>query len=452
MNKCFKPFFVIAILATFGVANAQETGVQAEAAPAIEAAPAVEATAPVAEAVPAVETAAPVEAIQPSIEESAEASVPQTENVVKPKKKKVEFAMVDFPANFEIQAKKIMPVDSENWPDNNLDGWWGRANLMVVTESENFKGKIHLRMYPSEFVSKTKVNPDPNDSKKTDTYSDRDSISIYEAWAWHRGDYFNFKIGRWGNTTRFGSQTFGGYLDAKRNLDVVKDYTRRAEGFMSVYNPENAIQFGFHNASEDISLDLSFISMDNYLNKGDLRVNLRFEDLADIDGLNLGIGYRSNIFDEVYSKFDDVTHTVAIGGSLPLLTDVGFLKRMNLFVEAALIGLDDQPGKINDDCRRASQRDQTCRADKGGAVHASDKPILGGLEMELYRSFNKIVIEAEYDTHRKNNGTKENVKDVLGSIYVQKQLNDRFTINLGLQSENNTKDFSFAGRLQGRIN
>jgi len=63
------------------------------------------------------------------------------------------------------------------------------------------------------------------------------------------------------------------------------------------------------------------------------------------------------------------------------------------------------------------------------------------------------VIEAEYDKHRKNaDGTKEHVKDILGSVFIQKALNDRFTLSLGLQSEGIQKDFSFAGRLQGRIN
>jgi len=433
MNECSKPFFATAILAIFGVANAQETG-----AP-------IEATAPAAEATALVETA------QASVEEPA----PQVSNVVKPKaKKKIEFAMVDFPANFEIQGKKVMPIDSDT-SNGNLDQWWGRANLMVETQSENFKGKVHLRMYPGEFGDRLLTT-------KKDTSLARDRFEIYEAWAWHRGDYFNFKIGRWSNTTRFGSQTFGGYLDAKKDVNLStgttldglsKNTVRRQAGFMSTYDPENSVQFGFHNISEDIALDLSLISMDSHLNKGDLRINLRFEDLASVSGLNAGIGYRSNLFDEIYSKYGDVTHTVALGGSIPLLTGVGFLKNMNLFLEAAVIGLDDQKGTVSTDTLACPTPTATllvvnkhCRSDKGKA-DASGKPILLGLDLDLYRSFDKIVFELEVDPSRKK---PEQVW--LASIYVKKQLNDRFTINLGMQSENNSKDFSFAGRLQGRIN
>jgi hypothetical protein len=323
---------------------------------------------------------------------------------------------------------------------------------MVETQSENFKGKVHLRMYPGEFGDNI-MNSDMEPIE-------RDKIEIYEAWAWHRGDYFNFKIGRWSNTTRYGSQTFGGYIDAKKdnNLDkgswkgFTKNIVRREAGFMSTYYPENSVQFGFHNAVEDISLDLSLISTDKNLDKGDLRVHLRFEDLANVNGLNVGLGYRSNMFDEVYSKYGDVTHTVALGGNVPVLADLGFLKSMNLFVEAAVIGLDDRNGDDKDECVNPKvdfELSKNCRSDKG-KLNTFYKPILAGLEIDLYRSFDKIVIEAEYDRNRENkNG---HVKDILGSIYVKKELNDRFTINLGMQSENNSKDFSFAGRLQGRIN
>jgi len=317
-------------------------------------------------------------------------------------------------------------------------------------------------MYPGEFSKRVITSVEQSNGDINATSQALDNFEIYEAWAWHKGDYFNFKIGRWSNTTRFGSQTFGGYLDAKKDVNLstgttwdgkTKNNVRRQAGFMSTYDPENAVQFGFHNISEDISLDLSLISMDSHLNKGDLRVNLRFEDLANVNGLNVGLGYRSNLFDEIYSKYGDVTHTIALGGSIPLLSSVGFLKNMNLFVEAAVIGLDDQVGTPSDGSILCPETDsniffvgKTCRSDKGKADN-SGKPILAGLELDLYRSFDKIVFELEVDPSR-----KKPEQPLLGSIYVKKQLNDRFTVNLGMQSESTSKDFSFAGRLQGKIN
>ena len=516
MNRSFKPVFIMAVLAIFGVAGAQqqvateaaaiETAPTVETAPVAEAAPAAVETAPVAEAAPAavetapvvetapavVETAPVVEAApvadvpasvaepvaaDSAVAESAPVAVAQTletdsmvvlivEQPAKKKKRssrapKNDFVIVDVPANFEIQARKIMPVSDSEWSEHNLDTWWGRANLMILTESENFIGKIHLRMYPGQLFGYTTPIGDekgPSGGPK-DRYGRpevRDIFQLYEAWAWHKGDYVNIKIGRWDNTARFGSRTFGGYVDAKRDKNDAKlsgkserdenlprtNVDFAAKGFMSTYMPENALQFGLNNFSENVSLDVALVSGDNHLNRGDLRVYFSFKDLAGMENMNIGIGYRSNVFDEIYNKRGDVTHTVDLGFRMPLVKDAGLLKDLSLFGEAALIGLDDQIGDMN-------------RADNGGSPKECNPvfPILGGLDFSFYRGLDKIVIEAEYQSDRKNQqNTEKNVKDVQGSIYIQKKLNDRFTLNMGVQNENNTKDFSFAGRLQGRIN
>jgi len=331
-----------------------------------------------------------------------------------------------------------------------LDQWWGRANLMVLTESENFIGKVHLRMYPGQLYGiPTKIG-DIKEGEATDGKKDRygnpearDIFQLYEAWAWHRGDYANVKIGRWDNTSRFGSKTFGGYIDAKkdRNIDATKNVSLREAGFMSTYTPENAVQFGFNNFSENISLDIALISGDNHLNHGDLRVYFAFKDLAGLENVDIGLGYRSNVFDEIYSKYGDVTHTVDFGFRVPLVKEINILKSLYLFGEAALIGLNDQIGTQD-------------REDAGGSPNECNPalPILGGLDFTLYRGFDKVVLEFEYDGTRKKQVSGDHVQSVLGSIYFQKKLNDRFTLNAGIQSENNTKDISFAARLQGRIN
>ena len=465
----------IAVPAAPKVAVPAVTAPVAPATPAVPKAVVPAAPAAVVPATPAL--VAPV-AAAPAEEDLA---APKTDSTIvliieEPKKKKRstrapknEFAVVDVPANFEIQARKVFPVTDikDGWNDDNLDTWWGRANLMVLTESENFVGKVHLRMYPGQLYGK----PDTSNSiigGQTDRYGKleaRDVFQLYEAWAWHRGDYVNVKIGRWDNTTRFGSKTFGGYVDAKKdknNLGICDtpsgkcsstyqealprpSISQRTSGFMSTYTPENALQFGLNNFSENISLDVALISGDNHLNRGDLRVYFTFRDLAGLENVDIGIGYRSNVFDEIYNKRGDVTHTIDFGFRMPLIKDAGLLKNLNLFAEAALIGLDDQFGTKD-------------RADKGGSPHSEGCdpvfPILGGLDFSFHRGLDKLVIEAEYDGNRRNsiNGSKDEVKDVLGSIYIQRKLNDRFTLNLGVQSENNTKDFSFAGRLQGRIN
>jgi hypothetical protein len=350
-----------------------------------------------------------------------------------------------------------MPVDTDVgvWGNNNLDEWWGRANLMVLTESENFIGKIHLRMYPGELKGKELAVGELHEKNKArddiNVTEPRDFFQLYEAWAWHRGDYVNVKLGRWDNTIRFGSKTFGGYVDAKKDLDTLKRnaaVNRRKSGFMSTYDPENALQFGLNNFSENISLDIALVSSDPNLNKGDLRIYFHFRELAGIENMDIGVGYRSNVFDEIYDKKGDVTHTIDLAFRLPILKDVSILKDLSLFGEAALIGLDDQWG--DGDSTGHGRRDVGGTPDQCNPAF----PLLGGLDLSLYHGVDKVVLEFEYDSKRTNTvtKTKEHVKDVQGSFYIQKKLNDRFTLNMGVQSENNTKDFSFAGRLQGKIN
>ena len=471
MNKSFKLIFITAVLAAFGVVNAQEAD------------PMVEEVVPAEEAVPAEESQSL--AADPA---SVETPAPQVADVVKakPKKKKKgprisknDFAIVDVNADFEIQGKKIMAVDAEDtFSDNNLDEWWGRANLMVSTESENFRGKVHLRMYPGEFANKVYSEDSVVIGKMVQ--QNRDRFEIYEAWAQYKGDIVSLKVGRMDNTTRYGSSTFGGYLDSKRDryhdrnnnytamvnhplMTSYKDIEYRASGFMSLYTPENSLQLGM-SFLENLSLDVSLISTDKNLNKGDLRAYLRYEDIAGIEDLAVGLGYRSNMFDEIQSKYGDVVHMVDIGVRAPVVSDVGFLKNLVVFAEAGILGLDDQEGAKRDasgniipnpcdiDWWIQDELSSRCRTDIGKA-YKIDWPIVGGIDISLYRGLDKIVIEAEYDHNRRKNAVnKEHVKDILGSIFVQKALNDRFTLSLGLQSEGNTKDFSLAGRLQGRIN
>jgi hypothetical protein len=417
----------------------------AAAPPAVAPPPAATPVAPATVPAPLVEAPAAdsVAAVEPK---DSMTVVLITENPIedtpKPRKKrgqrppKNDFSIVDVPTNFEIQARKVMPVDTD-WSDDNLDEWWGRANLMVITESENFQGKVHLRM-------------DPNGYKGEPSVNGNDYFQLYEAWAWHRGDYVNLKIGRWDNTTRFGSKTFGGYVDAKKNKSADRAYRQvstRKDGFMSTYDPENAIQFGLNNFSENIAIDIALISSEPHLNRGDLRTYFYFKDLAGLENMNLGIGYRSNIFDEIYSKLGDVTHTVDFAFRLPLVQDIGLLKDLSLFGEFALIGLDDNPG---DNPMGIGSREDN---GKVSTEFNPAFPVLGGLDFSFHAGLDKIVVEAEFDNHRRNStGGTEHVKDWQGSVYVQKKINDRFTLNLGVQSENNTKDISFAGRLQGRIN
>lgn len=391
---------------------------QAAPAPVAQtpAAPAPVAVAPAPEAKPALEKK-PAPSSKPS---SISANV--TAPAPKAAEKKSDFAIVDVPANFELQAKKVMYKHSEEDPGNNLDQWWGRANLIVNTESEGFKGRVHLRMYPGDLSNNTVVTSVDSTTGKTSSKF-IDQFRLEEAWAWQKGEFVNFKLGRWDDNSnvRPNSFYFGGYIDGYNT------------GFMGTKGPENMVQFGV-TANENMSLDLSLISSDANLNKGDLRALFKFQNLTGIEKLNVRIGYRTNVFDEIHESDGDVTHNIDLGFGLPVSSAI------TLFAEAGMIKLDNQKG-------------DSVAADNGGTLDPQI-PILGGLDIRPSKGLNRIVIEAEWaDVPEESSKDAIRVnKEVLSSLMIQKKLTDRYTLTGALHNNGLFKDPTFTARLQGRIN
>lgn len=420
-------------------APAQEAAAPAaeEAAPAQEAAaPAAEEAAPVQEAAaPAAEEAAPAEEVAaPAAEEAAPAEdvskvavkAPIQEEVVeeiiyvkkKPNKKLLEKEKYSFDilADFEIQAGKTLWITEDDENRDNLEEWTGKANLATVFESDDFVGVLALELYPGD-----------NESTKEERGEINDYIKLTEAWAWQRTKYFNFKLGRWDNTDKNGDY-FGGYADGY------------LAGFRSTQESENQVQFGF-TPSEFLAMNISLISTGKNLNTGDLRAQFSFHDLPSIERLKVDFTYRSNLFDEVYESDSDIKHNISFKGFLPIMKD-----HIGLFVEAALLGLDGQEEEEYID-KKGKKRTRTVDSDWY-------TPITGGLMFET-PVVDKIILEAEYVPNRDETPYKtagKNVKDVLGAVYLEKALTDRFTLSAGVHSFGSTRDWTINGNLVGRIN
>ena len=401
-------------------AQAAETkaqAIQAVSTPFATQAPAAEAKQAPA-AIPAVTPApvvAPTPVAQPAPAVEAPATVTTTEEVAaiepvstttRKKKKMIENAVfsvnqIDFDINadFELEAGKVFWTSEDDDNSDNFETWNGEANLAILAETQNFKGKIALAFYPGDLKT---------DNAKGTTGSADDYFILREAWANQTNGWFSFKVGRWDNTDKNGDY-FGGYIDGYMN------------GFLSEQDPENQFEFGFV-PNENIDIALALISKAPHLNKGDIRAVFNFHDLPSLDQFEIQLGYRSNIFDKVYDAEATVKHNISMKVRWPIVPDF-----FTVFGEVALMDLSND----------------------------LVVPLTGGMEFN-FKTVDRVILEAEYVGDRKKNGYYEgnpkHVKDVLGALYLEKALTDRFSLSAGFHNYGASRDFMLSGNLIGRIN
>ncbi|HHX16013.1 MAG TPA: hypothetical protein GX724_07640 [Fibrobacter sp.] len=330
----------------------------------------------------------------------------------------------DFNSDFEIQAGKVFWSSEDDPNGDNMEEWFGRASLSLLTKTENFNGKIKISIDPGNLSETATVVQDRDDAVKTEM---RDILELNEAWAYQRTKYFNFKLGRWDNTNKNGDY-FGGYVDGYLN------------GFKSTFDSENMLQFGF-TPTENLSVEVAFISTGPHLNTGDLRAVARFSKLSGIEALDIDLSARTNLFDKVYSHKSDVRTTVSLKATAPIIAE-----KLFVFGEVAMLELG---------------ADSTEKYIDGNSIPRERKipvdlkmPLTGGL---LFQPgvIDRMILEVEYISDRyktKYHSSSTRVKDLLTAFYIEKDLTDRFTLSAGFHSYGSSKDFMLSGNLIGRIN
>ena len=337
------------------------------------------------------------------------------------KKKLVENAVVstdkvDFGilADFELEAGKVFWSSEDDENNDNLETWSGEANFAILAEGENFKGKLALAFYPGDLRDENFGDKEDKQEALRENKNGKldDYFSLDEAWAYQGNDLFGFKVGRWDNTDKNGDN-FGGYIDGYLT------------GFLSTQDPENQFQFSFY-PNDNLDFNVAFISRAVNLDNGDLRAAFNFHGLESLADLKIQLAYRSNIFDKVYDSDSKVKHNASLKASLPLIPEF-----LNIFAETALLGI---------------ANDETMVI-----------PVTGGVLLQT-KVIDRIIVEAEYigdrDDHPEYWGIEnpKNVKNVLGSIYLEKAFTDRFSLSASLHSFGCTRDVMLSGNLIGRIN
>lgn len=303
--------------------------------------------------------------------------------------------------NIQTQASKAL---YDNNKDNNLDGFWFRANFGGNYSSETFDAKVTIRMYAPNFNGGA-------DRFQADTY--------YGNYKWSDLG-LNLKFGHWKTDTE-GAGNFGAYLD--------KDISKR--GFLGRDYSHDAFELGWKKGMN--LLNVMFATKDGNFNTGYVRVT---DDIKLNKSFKLGLGYRANIIDPI-----QYTAVVTHRGSLR--ANVKLAEKFAVYGEAAAI----VTGKDKDVNAESIQNKEATASDY--AQDTKYYPVYAGVEIPTAGILDKAFVEIEYI---KDRDELNKDSDELGwAVGLVKKIGSRSKAQVTLYSEKKISEVALAARLTTTI-
>ncbi len=307
----------------------------------------------------------------------------------------------DLNGNIQTQASKAF---YDNDKDNNLDGFWFRANFGGSYSSESFDAKVTIRMYAPNFNGGA-------DRFQADTY--------YGNYKW--GDLgLNLKFGHWKTDTE-GAGNFGAYLD--------KDISKR--GFLGRDYSHDAFELGWKKGVNQLNVMLA--TEDGNFNSGYVRMT---DDLKLNSSFKLGLGYRANVIDPI-----QYTAVVTHRGSLR--ANAKITDKFAVYGEAAAI----VTGK-DKDVNEERIQEKTAKAPN----YAQDTkyfPVYAGIEIPTAGILDKAFVEIEYIKDRDE--LNKDADELGWAVGLVKKIGSRSKAQVTLYSEKEISDVALAARLTTTI-
>lgn len=303
--------------------------------------------------------------------------------------------------NIQTHASKAL---YDNNKDNNLDGFWFRANFGGNYSSETFDAKVTIRMYAPNFNGGA-------DRFQADTY--------YGNYKWSDLG-LNLKFGHWKTDTE-GAGNFGAYLD--------KDISKR--GFLGRDYSHDAFELGWKKGMNLLNVMLA--TKDGNFNTGYVRVT---DDIKLNKSFKLGLGYRANIIDPI-----QYTAVVTHRGSLR--ANVKLAEKFAVYGEAAAI----VTGKDKDINAESIQNKEATASDY--AQDTKYYPVYAGVEIPTAGILDKAFVEIEYV---KDRDELNKDSDELGwAVGLVKKIGSRSKAQVTLYSEKKISEVALAARLTTTI-
>jgi hypothetical protein len=304
---------------------------------------------------------------------------------------------IELNGSLQLQAQKAF---WDNGTKNNLDDFFGRANLGAFFKTGNFQANINIRAFPEGFGYEPIIGA-AFDSSIMALEVQKTKIAkfqIEQAW---------FKY-IWGNTSlQFGR--FDRSLAKTPNLGNYVDQ-EQSGGFMAK---------GYYHHATELTMNTGKLSSSILLGAGDAKLNtgyLRiYECISPIQGMNLGAAYRSNVFDIAYDENATVLNRFSF------VADYQVIKDLTPYVEFGII-------------QKATKEKY-------------DMPVLVGCKIPTASFFSTLAFELEFLSDRKIGG--EDVP-VLWNLYFDKKVGERTRFQSGIFADpqgSKASDIRFAIRM-----
>lgn len=294
---------------------------------------------------------------------------------------------LDLTGSVQIQAQRSLRDDGI---DNNLDDFWGRANFGAQYKSSDFASCINIRAFPEGWgfeALSLNVKDSLVVSQRTTPIA---RFIIEQAWVKYTFSPVEIRIGRYFTST---SKTIhmGNYLDQSPG-----------PGFQA--------KLSYHHAV-DVSTKTGPFTSTLLLGAGDKKLNtgyLRLYESATLlknKSLNLGAGYRVNVFDFVQNPDVELEHRIAFNA------DYEVLKGLRPYVE---IGIHRKIAK-----------------------DTYDAPVVIGTFIPGGKLFNAIGAEIEILNDRQAKTRQGEMVDaaVHWNLYLDKKFGSRTRFQLGFFSD-----------------
>jgi len=288
-------------------------------------------------------------------------------------------SVLELNGSIQLQAQKAL---WDNNSENILDDFFGRANLGGTFKSDNFQANINIRAFPEGFGYEPIIGA-AFDSSTNAVEVQKTKIAkfqIEQAWVKYLWGTTSLQLGRFDRSLAK-TPNLGNYIDQEPS-----------GGYMAK---------GYYHHATELTVTTGLLSSAILLGAGDAKLNtgyLRiYESISPVTGMNIGAGYRSNLFDIAYNE------NATILNRFSFVADYQVMKDLTPYVEFGIL-------------QKATNDEY-------------DMPLLVGCKIPTASFFSTLAFELEIMSGRKIGG--EDVP-VLWNLYLDKKVGTRTRFQTGI--------------------